>query len=59
MVNGLSPRIRGNRAYRPPELVNRRSIPAYTGEPVSGRGVNDRQKVYPRVYGGTAVDGGV
>ena len=52
-IDGLSPRVRGNRR-RPP--VRRRqpgSIPACAGEPLRRAWAADRARVYPRVCGGT------
>ena len=50
---GLSPRVRGN----PPTIaipkVIVRSIPACAGEPEDCLGISHRQRVYPRVCGGT------
>ena len=55
VVDGLSPRVRGNRSHVPKDIVGHRSIPACAGEPPShlyqGQGVG----VYPRVCGGTRV----
>ena len=53
-VQGLSPRVRGNRnpaCTRPPR--RERSIPACAGEPPGRRPGAGRQRVYPRVCGGT------
>ena len=51
---GLSPRVRGNRAFlRWPARIYG-SIPACAGEPVERRPDRARQRVYPRVCGGTA-----
>ena len=50
---GLSPRMRGNPSWLLRVLSDRRSIPAYAGEP-SGCGMRaSRWTVYPRVCGGT------
>ena len=50
---GLSPRVRGNRVApgRSPRVW--RSIPACAGEPHRDDGAVLRQRVYPRVCGGT------
>ena len=54
---GLSPRVRGNRYLGAPNGVIDRSIPACAGEPDSG-GVGVKVvQVYPRVCGGTHLDG--
>ena len=52
-VSGLSPRVRGNprRAWR--RYMDRRSIPACTGEPHRAGTGRRCTRVYPRVYGGT------
>ena len=50
---GLSPRVRGNRAEACVPDTRLRSIPACTGEPAIHRGQHHRRQVYPRVYGGT------
>ncbi len=50
---GLSPRVRGTLgtgAYLPLPM---RSIPACTGEPVWPKSLFLKERVYPRVYGGT------
>ena len=50
---GLSPRVRGNRAYTPEALQAFRTIPACAGEPKrSGNGCGIKWD-YPRVCGGT------
>ena len=52
-VEGLSPRVRGNRRIDSEIRVPVRSIPACAGEPSQG-GRNERPEgVYPRVCGGT------
>ena len=54
LLGGLSPRMRGNPGPAPAGYDNRRSIPAYAGEPAhNGRRVF-AGRVYPRVCGGTA-----
>ncbi len=50
---GLSPRVRGNRAVSKPARAVERSIPACAGEPTSRRLRGCRRGVYPRVCGGT------
>ena len=52
---GLSPRVRGNRAWnlRAPPISG--SIPACAGEPDSLCSVRRIQGVYPRVCGGTSM----
>ena len=52
-AEGLSPRVRGNRAgwwYAPGQPG---SIPACAGEPVKITGLDLERRVYPRVCGGT------
>ena len=51
---GLSPRVRGNprRGRKTPAAT--RSIPACAGEPPGIPGTRIRQRVYPRVCGGTS-----
>ena len=50
---GLSPRVRGNRAYIAVVGIDARSIPACTGEPPPIVRPVCLVMVYPRVYGGT------
>ena len=50
---GLSPRVRGNLHAFFAEFLAGRSIPACAGEPPPGRICASRQRVYPRVCGGT------
>ena len=50
---GLSPRVRGNRAYPRRTPRGGGSIPACAGEPTTGRGGSPSRRVYPRVCGGT------
>ena len=50
---GLSPRVRGNRQINHVGLLVRGSIPACAGEPPCTPPVACRQRVYPRVCGGT------
>ena len=51
---GLSPRVRGNRGREVPPACRPGSIPACAGEPVSTSSWLKRERVYPRVCGGTA-----
>ena len=53
---GLSPRGRGNRTLGDAGKGNRRSIPAWTGEPALGTRPASAEQVYPRVDGGTSGD---
>ena len=55
MVEGLSPRERGNLAGDAVDVENRRSIPARAGEPRTGAFPRLRVQVYPRASGGTAI----
>ena len=50
---GLSPRVRGNRYCIPHPYHPHRSIPACAGEPPQTACPRTRQRVYPRVCGGT------
>ncbi len=50
---GLSPRGRGNLPILPAHVPAHGSIPAWAGEPVGLRRPVFRQRVYPRVGGGT------
>ena len=52
-IEGLSPRLRGNRGYRPSVLDDKRSIPALAGEPARWRSTGAQDGVYPRACGGT------
>ena len=52
---GLSPRLRGNHDRCAAKRLKCRSIPASTGEPPSAPERSLPCRVYPRVYGGTAV----
>ena len=54
---GLSPRVRGNRVDRGRRCVRQGSIPACAGEPSIHRSLAIDWRVYPRVCGGTCVDG--
>ena len=52
-VNGLSPRLRGNREYKPDKAVLIGSIPALAGEPMAASSLARLFPVYPRACGGT------
>ena len=52
---GLSPRVRGNRARPIAECVYTGSIPACAGEPPGASPMDTLRSVYPRVCGGTGV----
>ena len=52
-LDGLSPRVRGNRLDVRTVSARDRSIPACAGEPVAGPLVGVAGGVYPRVCGGT------
>ena len=52
---GLSPRVRGNPAYRAGAGRPKRSIPACAGEPARAAWERGRPQVYPRVCGGTLI----
>ncbi len=52
-IQGLSPRVRGNRAFRTFAGENPGSIPACAGEPPPPRRESAPTRVYPRVCGGT------
>ena len=52
-VNGLSPRVRGNRLPHLFHRQMRRSIPACAGEPSQDLYERIMETVYPRVCGGT------
>ena len=53
IIDGLSPRVRGNPPCSLPYLVYTRSIPARAGEPHRKRCQSPRTEVYPRACGGT------
>ena len=55
--DGLSPRVRGNPLTINLHIAYARSIPACAGEPSSGSTDSTDGWVYPRVCGGTRVDG--
>ena len=50
---GLSPRVRGNPRTASPTATRRGSIPACAGEPVPSLTWRPKERVYPRVCGGT------
>ena len=54
VVQGLSPRVRGNPGHCGHQDCLRGSIPACAGEPGQSRRMAPIHKVYPRVCGGTA-----
>ena len=55
LLDGLSPRVRGNRPCRPRRGCRTRSIPACAGEPSGLAQQQQTLGVYPRVCGGTSV----
>ncbi len=55
--DGLSPRVRGNLGSHRFWVGSLGSIPACTGEPRWSDTASSARRVYPRVYGGTAVVG--
>ena len=59
MVDGLSPRVRGNRAARPLPSSSSGSIPACAGEPNGLLRLLPASTVYPRVCGGTSSTCGI
>ena len=56
-IEGLSPRGRGNRMRNGLQSVTHRSIPAWAGEPTCDTMTGAWRWVYPRVGGGTYVNG--
>ena len=58
-VIGLSPRGRGNRVRVGLCRRSRGSIPAWAGEPCTGRLMQEVKGVYPRVGGGTVYGSGL
>ena len=54
VIDGLSPRVRGNRTYRRAMIMTTRSIPACAGEPITNLPCERVGEVYPRVCGGTS-----
>ena len=55
--SGLSPRVRGNLKSGGSTATNNGSIPACAGEPCLGMGRLVKDRVYPRVCGGTSSSG--
>ena len=55
ILQGLSPRVRGNRRARSSVCVHGRSIPACAGEPRTLTSQGQHFWVYPRVCGGTCL----
>ena len=53
-VQGLSPRVRGNRTRLQGRAQSQGSIPACAGEPSAYRRMRREKTVYPRVCGGTS-----
>ena len=53
-LEGLSPRVRGNRTRAPFRRLRAGSIPACAGEPGARAGGRSPSRVYPRVCGGTS-----
>ena len=53
VLDGLSPRVRGNRRRASLPEPRHGSIPACAGEPFSARSLSATERVYPRVCGGT------
>ena len=53
LIQGLSPRVRGNLVSFRPTAQSVRSIPACAGEPDLASDSDITEKVYPRVCGGT------
>ena len=58
VVQGLSPRWRGNRLHKASESLRLRSIPALAGEPSPTLRACRKMTVYPRVGGGTQCGNG-
>ena len=54
MMQGLSPRVRGNLVKGLGKVYSNGSIPACAGEPPSGQPCRAPRRVYPRVCGGTS-----
>ena len=54
LVDGLSPRVRGNQHQPRAGAIQLRSIPARAGEPTPCRFVSGLSQVYPRACGGTS-----
>ena len=55
LIQGLSPRVRGNHSTSGPQRRRRGSIPACAGEPPSESVTFNQGVVYPRVCGGTRI----
>ena len=53
-LDGLSPRVRGNRRHLPDAACGEGSIPASAGEPSRSRTRQSLSRVYPRECGGTS-----
>ena len=53
-LDGLSPRVRGNRTMAELEVMDEGSIPACAGEPCLIGTATEGNEVYPRVCGGTS-----
>ena len=53
LVEGLSPRGRGNLKFRYVDIAGGRSIPAWAGQPVRVGVLPQGPEVYPRVGGAT------
>ena len=58
MIEGLSPRVRGNHKPFFAFGVEAGSIPACAGEPLMTGRIRPKYKVYPRVCGGTTIETG-
>ena len=58
LLQGLSPRVRGNRIAVSKDSIRLRSIPACAGEPIAKLMDAHLNAVYPRVCGGTVVKRG-
>ena len=54
VVEGLSPRMRGNPRRTSASTARKGSIPAHAGEPRVGAAPDRRERVYPRACGGTS-----
>ena len=54
LLMGLSPRGRGNLPWALVQLARHGSIPAWAGEPRFSHAQHKRERVYPRVGGGTS-----
>ena len=58
LYEGLSPRVRGNHADDEKLRYSKGSIPACAGEPIDKEVNMDKNRVYPRVCGGTSIKAG-